>query len=347
MRASLATISFALLTSTALAAPVEVVASFSILGDMVKQVGGDRVAVTTIVGPNADSHVYEPRPQDAARLGNAQVFFVNGLGFEGWLERLVEATAFEGKVVTVSDGVVPHDAAESEGHDDHESHAGEDDEDHTAEDGHGHDEPGHEEAAHEDEGHDEAGHDDSAAGHDAHDHGSLDPHAWQSLGNGLIYVANIKAALCEIDAEGCATYTANAEAYSAQIAALDAEVKAAIAAVPEAQRKVITTHDAFGYFASAYGVTFLAPEGISTDSEASAADVARLIDQVKHDGVKALFIENMSDPRLVQQIAAETGAKLGGSLYSDALSEPGQGAATYLEMFRHNIGLLVPALEGK
>ncbi len=302
MRALLATISLALMTGTAFAAPVEVVASFSILGDMVTEVGGDRVAVTTIVGPNADSHVYEPRPQDAALLGKAQVFFVNGLGFEGWLERLVEATAFEGKVVTVSDGVQP---VATEEHGDHGEHEGD------------------------------------------HDHGFIDPHAWQSLGNGLIYVANIKAALCEVDSEGCATYTANAEAYSAEIAALDAEVKAAIAAVPEADRKVITTHDAFGYFAAAYGVTFMAPEGISTDSEASAADVAGLIDQVKGYGVKALFIENMSDPRLVQQIAAETGAELGGSLYSDALSEPGQGAATYLEMFRHNVGLLVPALEGK
>lgn len=315
MRALLATMSLALMTGTAFAAPVEVVASFSILGDMVAEVGGDRVAVTTIVGPNADSHVYEPRPQDAALLGKAQVFFVNGLGFEGWLERLVEATAFEGKVVTVSDGVATHEIAEGEGHE----HAQEHD--------------------HEEEGHD---HDDHG-----HHHEGTDPHAWQSLANGLIYVANIKAALCEIDAEGCPAYTANAEAYSAEIAALDAEVKAAIAAVPEADRKVITTHDAFGYFADAYGVTFMAPEGISTDSEASAADVARLIDQVKQAGVKALFIENMSDPRLVQQIAAETGAKLGGSLYSDALSEPGQGAATYLEMFRHNVGLLVPALEGK
>lgn len=312
MRTLLATMSLALMTGTASAAPVEVVASFSILGDMVSQVGGDRVAVTTIVGPNADSHVYEPRPQDAALLGKAQVFFVNGLGFEGWLERLVEATAFEGKVVTVSDGVSTHEMTEEEGHD----------------------------HAHEEEGHD---HEDDHG----HHHEGTDPHAWQSLGNGLIYVANIKAALCEIDAEGCPVYTANAEAYSAEIASLDAEMKAAIATVPEADRKVITTHDAFGYFAEAYGITFMAPEGISTNSEASAADVARLIDQVKHDGVKALFIENMADARLVQQIAAETGAKLGGSLYSDALSEPGQGAATYLEMFRHNVGLLVPALEGK
>jgi zinc/manganese transport system substrate-binding protein len=292
MRALLATLSFALMSGTALAAPIPVVASFSILGDMVKQVGGDRVAVTTIVGPNADTHVYEPRPQDAVALGAAKVFFINGLGFEGWFERLVEATGFEGEVVTASAGVATHTMAE-----------------------------------------------DGKA--------ITDPHAWQSLRNGELYVANIAKGLCAVDAEGCATYEANAAAYSAQIAALDAEVRAAIAAVPEAQRKVITTHDAFGYFAEAYGVTFMAPEGVSTESEASAADVARLIEQIRQAGVKALFIENMSDPRLVQQIAAETGAKLGGALYADALSEPGEGAATYLDMFKHNVALLVPALEGK
>lgn len=292
MRALLATISLALMTGTAFAAPIPVVASFSILGDMVKQVGGDRVAVTTIVGPNADTHVYEPRPQDAAVLSGAQAFFVNGLGFEGWLARLVEATGFKGEVVTASDGVVTH-AMEEDGQK------------------------------------------------------MTDPHAWQSLKNGELYVANIAKGLCAVDAEGCATYEANAAAYSAKIAALDAEVRAAITAVPEAERKVITTHDAFGYFAEAYGVTFMAPEGISTESEASAADVAKLIEQVRQAGVKALFIENMSDPRLVQQIVAETGAKLGGALYADALSEPGEGAATYLDMFKHNVGLLVPALEGK
>lgn len=308
MRAWLATISLALMTGTAIAAPVNVVASFSILGDMVQQVGGERVAVTTIVGPNADTHVYEPRPQDAAALSGAKLFVVNGLGFEGWLERLVEATGFTGTVVVASDGVHAHEMAEE-----------------------GHDEPGHEEA-HE---------------QDAHHHQGSDPHAWQNLGNGLIYVANIRDGLCAIDAEGCATYTANAEAYLAEISALDSEVKARIAAIPAQERKVITTHDAFGYFAGAYGVTFMAPEGISTESEASATDVARLIDQVKESGVRALFIENMSDPRLVQQIAAETGATPGGALYSDALSEPSEGAATYLDMFRHNVALLVAALEGR
>jgi zinc/manganese transport system substrate-binding protein len=174
-----------------------------------------------------------------------------------------------------------------------------------------------------------------------------DPHAWQSLSNGLIYVENIRKGLCAADAGGCDAYAANAAAYSAQISALDAEVKAAIAAVPEARRKVITTHDAFGYFGAAYGVSFLAPEGISTDSEASAADVARLIEQVKAEHVTALFIENMSDPRLVEQIARETGVTPGGALYADALSTADEPAPTYLAMFGHNLSLLVPALAGK
>lgn len=282
----------ALAAPPALAAEVNAVASFSILGDMVQRVGGDRVAVTTIVGPNADTHVYEPTPADAAAVSGTQIFFVNGLGFEGWFDRLVEATGFEGPVVTASEAVKTHTMD-----------------------------------------------DDGAV--------VTDPHAWQSLGNGLLYVANIAKGLCAVDAAGCASYTANAAAYSAELAGLDAEVKAKLAAVPEAQRKVITTHDAFGYFGLEYGVKFLAPEGISTDSEASAADVAKLIEQVRADGVKALFIENMSDPRLVEQIARETGAKVGGALYADALSRPDEPAPTYLEMFKHNIELLVPALEGK
>jgi len=296
----------ALLAPAAYAAEIKAVASFSILGDMVQRVGGDRVEVTTIVGPNADTHVYEPKPADAVAVAATQVFFVNGLGFEGWMTRLVESTGYKGPVVVVSDGVHSHEMAE-EGHADGEAHA------------HDH----------------------------AHDHGETDPHAWQSLTNGLVYVANIAKGLCAVDAAGCTTYEANAKAYSAEISALDAEVKSRIAAVPEAKRKVITTHDAFGYFGEEYGVQFLAPEGISTDSEASASDVAKLISQIKADGVSALFIENMSDGRLIEQIANETGIVVGGELYADALSEPGQGAATYLDMFKHNTELLIPAMEGK
>jgi zinc/manganese transport system substrate-binding protein len=291
-RALIAAATALTLTSPALAAEVDAVASFSILGDMVARVGGDRVAVTTIVGPNADTHVYEPKPGDAIAVAGADIFFVNGLGFEGWMERFVESTGYQGPLIVASDGVKTHTM---------------DDEGETV----------------------------------------TDPHAWQSLGNGLLYVENIAKGLCQVDAAGCETYTANAEAYEAEIAALDNAVKAGIAAVPESRRKVITTHDAFGYFGEAYGVTFLAPEGISTDAEPSAADVARLITQIKAEGVTALFIENMSDGRLVEQIADETGVQVGGELYADALSEADGPAATYLDMFRHNISLLIPAMEGK
>lgn len=167
------------------------------------------------------------------------------------------------------------------------------------------------------------------------------------MSNGVLYVENIAKALCAVDVAGCDSYNANATAYAAQLGALDADVKARLAAIPEAGRKVITTHDAFGYFGEAYGVTFLAPEGISTDAEPSAAAVARLITQIRREGVKAMFIENMSDGRLVQQIANETGVALGGELYADALSAADGPAATYLDMFRHNVDLLIPAMEGK
>ncbi|MFO0992157.1 MAG: metal ABC transporter substrate-binding protein [Hyphomicrobiales bacterium] len=278
--------------ATAFAADkVKAVATFSILGDMVSNIGGDLVEVTTIVGPNADTHVYEPKPADATALAGTQIFFVNGLGFEGWMERLVESTGFKGETVVASTGITPRTMMED----------------------------GAEET---------------------------DPHAWQNLANGLVYVKNIADGLCKVDAADCDTFRKNAEAYSAEITALDADVKAKIAAVPEAKRKVITTHDAFGYFGAAYGVTFMAPEGISTESEASAADVAKLIEQIKKEGVTALFVENMSDPRLIEQIAKETGVKVGGSLYADALSEKGEGGGTYLDMFKHNISLLAPAMAG-
>jgi zinc/manganese transport system substrate-binding protein len=282
----------ALLAVPASAAELKVLASFSILADMVANVGGDRVEVSAIVGPDADTHVYEPTPADARRLGDADLFVVNGLGFEGWMARLVEATGYAGPVVVASEGVATHTM-------------------------------------------DEGG------------ATVTDPHAWQSLANGLVYVANIAAGLCAADPDGCPAYEANAKAYSAEISALDAEVRTRIAAVPEARRKVITTHDAFGYFGLAYGVTFLAPEGISTESEASAADVARLIRQVRETGVTALFVENMSDPRLIEQIARETGVAPGGALYADALSTPEERAFTYLGMFRHNVDLLVPAMLGE
>ncbi len=288
-----------------------VVASFSILGDMVAEVGGDRVAVTTLVGPDGDAHVYQPTPADAQMIAGASLVVVNGLGFEGWLDRLIEASEYKGPVVVATEGVTALEMAEGG------------DDDHAEGEAHDHD-------------HD---HD-----HEGHDHGGTDPHAWQSLANARLYVANIEAGLTAADPEGAATYAANAATYLAEIDAVEAEVVAAIAALPEARRSVVTSHDAFGYFAAAYGLTFHAPEGVSTESEASAADVAALITQMKAESITAVFVENISDSRLLEQITAETGAKVGGTLFSDALSGPDGPAATYLGMMRHNVATLAAAL---
>jgi zinc/manganese transport system substrate-binding protein len=297
---------------------VKAVASFSILGDMVKQVGGDRVEVTTLVGPNGDAHVFDPTPANAKTLAKADIFFVNGLGFEGWMDRLEKSSGFEGKLVVASEGVSPLTMEEEEGH------------------------------HHGDEGKGEEEHEEHAKGegdHDEHEGEQVtDPHAWQDLANGKIYVANIRDGLVAADPEGKDVYEANAAKYLDAIAKEEAAVKAAIVALPEARRKIITSHDAFGYFGKAYGLEIIAPEGVSTESEASAQDVAKIIRQIKAEKIPAVFLENITDRRLLDQIAKETGAKIGGTLYSDALSEPDGPAPTYLDMFRHNIETLTAAL---
>ncbi len=272
---------------------VKAVASFSILGDMVKQVGGDRVEVTTLVGPNGDAHVFSPTPADAKMLAGADIFFINGLGFEGWMERLENASGFKGALVEASGGVKPLKMTEDEG--------------------------GQQEVVN-------------------------DPHAWQSLANGKIYVANIRDGLIAADPDGKAVYEANAAKYLAAIDDEDKAVKQAIATLPPARRKIITSHDAFGYFANAYGLEVISPEGVSTESEASAQDVAKIIRQIRAEHIPAVFIENVTDRRLLDQIARETGAKIGGVLYSDALSPPDGPAPTYLGMFHHNVGALTAAL---
>ena len=272
---------------------VEAVASFSILGDMVKQVGGDRVDVVTLVGPDGDAHVYEPTPADAKNLASSQILFVNGLGFEGWMERLEKSSGFKGKLVIASTGVKPRTMIEEEG--------------------------GKPETI-------------------------TDPHAWQSLANGKLYVVNIRDALIAADPDGKAVYEANAAKYLNEIMHEDDAVKAALATLPQDRRKIITSHDAFGYFGAAYGLEVIAPQGVSTESEASAQDVAKIIRQIKSEHIPAVFMENITDHRLLDQIARETGAKIGGELYTDALSGPDRPAATYLDMFRHNVGALTEAL---
>lgn len=306
---------------------LNVIATFSILGDIVQNVGGDRVEVTTLVGPDGDAHVFQPAPADAQAVAGADVIVANGLGFEGWMDRLVEASGTTAAIITASEGVTPIAFGE-EGHDHGHEHA--EGEEHS-----------HDHAEGEEQDHDHAA---EEAGHDGHDHGAEDPHAWQSVTNVALYIGNIERGLAAADPEGAETYAANAAAYLAELDALDAEIKAAVAALPEDRRTVVTSHDAFGYFAAAYGLTFVAPQGVSTEAEASAQDVAALITQIRDAGIAAVFVENIADPRLLDQIAAETGAKIGGTLYSDALSGPEGPAGTYLTMMRHNIGQLTAAL---
>lgn len=300
---SVITLSAAFGSSTlpASAEPLKVVASFSIIGDFARNIGGDRIALTTLVGPNGDAHVYEPRPADAVAMSDADVILVNGLHFEGFLQRLVEASQTKATLVELAKGA--------------ETLA-------TAEDEHGADEGDH--------------------GH--HHHGDTDPHAFQSVANARIYVKNVAEAFCTADATNCDAYKANAEAYTGKLDALEREVKDAVAAIPADKRTIITSHDAFGYFQREYGITFLAAKGVSTDAEASAADVAKLIEQIRHDKASAIFVENITNQRLIEQIANETGLKIGGTLYSDALSDEGGPAATYIDMMRSNISTIKGAI---
>ncbi|MEM6565513.1 MAG: zinc ABC transporter substrate-binding protein [Pseudomonadota bacterium] len=442
------------LVALSLAAPIaaladsqtKVVATFSILGDMVSQVGGDHIDLTTIVGPDGDAHVYQPTPQDAAAVAEADVLIINGLEFEGWLERLVEASGFDGELVVATDGIDAIPFAEEDDHGD--EHA-----DHDDQDEHGHGEHAFEwagvfdleagtykwsfakvggdyadpamkmvileagdieaveETAEEileaeatttavdgdvlmasdtaytltfDDAKDmtvfsveipssgqytfftehmpfefeadEHFFKDLAAadvepiaqepdtGHAHHHHGAFDPHAWQSIDNALVYVGNITAALTAADADNAAAFEANSAAYVAELTALDAEIDALMAALPEGERTVVTAHDAFGYFAQTYDMNFVAPVGVSTESEASAADVAALITQIRDEGIDAVFVEAITDNRLLEQIANETGAGIGGTIYSDALSDESGPAGTYIDMMRHNANTLAGAL---
>lgn len=280
---------------------IKVVTSFSIIGDLVRAVGGERVAVTTLIGPDADAHVFQPTPADSKSLLDASLIVINGLGFEGWADRLVKASGYKGARLVASKGLKAL----------------------AADDDHAHD---------------------SKGGTD-HGHGRYDPHAWQDVANVKIYVANIRDALVAVDAAGRAHYEAAAASYLRQLDALDAEIKAAFAAIPKERRKIITHHDAFAYYGDAYGVTFLAPQGVTGEAEPSAGALAQLIRQIKREKIKAVFVENLSNDKLVDRLVKETGARLGGRLYSDALSAVGDPASTYLDMMRHNTRLMVEALK--
>ena len=268
------------------ARPLQVVASFSILADMLREVAGDAAQVHSLVGANADAHVFEPTPADAQRLARADLVVVNGLHFEGWIDRLVRSSGYRGPVIEATRGIEPRRVGRA-----------------------------------------------------------VDPHAWQSLAHAQRYVENMRAALVAAAPSQAAAINARAAAYRERIAALDASARAAFEAVPRDQRRVVTTHDAFGYLGDAYGITFISPRAWNTDSEASAAGVASVIRQVRLHQARALFVENITDRRSIERISQETGARVGGTLYSDALSPPAAGADTYLRLYAHNVKSIAVALQ--
>ncbi|WP_455475818.1 metal ABC transporter solute-binding protein, Zn/Mn family [Bartonella sp. B17] len=276
---------------------IRVVVSFSILADLVKNVGGDRIFMTTLIGSNANTHIYAPTPRDAQALKNAHIIFINGLHLEGFIDRLITASGTKALLVETSANIFPLEIKNQR---------------------HG-------------------------VGQ-YHHHSNIDPHAWQTIPNVKIYVKNIAIAFCKIDEQSCENYRKNANAYIQKLNEMQTIITTQIATIPKDKRTIITSHDAFGYFAQEYGFTILAPQNTSTETEATAADVAELIKQIKTNKAAALFVENISNPRLIEQISRETGLKIGGILYSDALSNENGPAATYLAMMKHNVNTIIEAI---
>ncbi|MBT9474218.1 zinc ABC transporter substrate-binding protein [Polaromonas sp.] len=278
--------------------PIQVVASFSILGDLVRVVGGDRVSVTTLVGANEDAHAFTPKPADARAIVKSRLLVINGLGFEPWAQKLAKSAGYQGETVVASTGVKPLVMAKKDARE---------------ENGHHHDE--------------------------------ADPHAWQNPHNVVLYARNIAAALAKVDPAGATAYQANAAAYVKALQTLDTWAKAQFAAIPAAKRKVITSHDAFGYFAAQYQIKFLAPQGVSTDAEPSARQVAQLIRQIQREKIRAVFIENMRNPTLLAQLARDAGVTVAPALYVDALSATDGPADSYLKLMRHNVTALALGMQ--
>ncbi len=271
--------------------PLPVTASFSILGDLVRVVGAERVAVTTLVGPDEDAHVFEPKPSDVKTILGSKLLVTNGLGFEPWAGKLAKSAGYKGEFVIASKGVKGRAMA------------------------------------------------------DEHSHAESDPHAWQNPNNVVLYVRNIAAGLSRVDPAGASAYQANAEAYVKELLALDSWAEERFAAIPAEKRKVITSHDAFGYFAAHYGIQFLAPQGVSTEAEPSAKQVAQLIRQLQREKIKAVFVENMTNPKLLAQLSKDAGVTVGAALYADALSAPDKPGSTYLQMMRHNVTQLAAGMK--
>lgn len=273
-----------------MAKTVNAIPSFAILSDIVKQVGGKHVKVSTLVRPGGDPHSFEPSPQDSKLLSQADLVFVSGLGLEGWINRLVTASGYQGRIIIASQWTDTRQIEEN-------------------------------------------------------GKKMTDPHAWNSMKNGVQYATNVMNALIAADPQDANYFSQRGTEYIQQLKKLHLWAKTQFAEVPAEKRKVLTSHDAFSYFGHEYGVTFLSPVGFSTEAEASASDVARLINQIKQEKVSAYFIENQTDSRLVKQIAFATGAKAGGELYPEALSSARGPAATYMQAFKHNVDVLLASMK--
>lgn len=328
---ALVSLSLLSLALPAQAEPLRVVSSFSILNDMVREIGGDKVMASSIVPVNGDAHSFEPRPSDAKTLASAQLLVINGLDFEAWLPRLQQSAGYKGSQVVATQGIQPldfgggddHAHGSAEGHDDHHDH----DHDHSHDHGSGHDKALAAESAHE------------------HSHGSQDPHAWQSLSQAQVYIRNISQGLSQADPANADYYRQRAQDYAQRVQQLDDSIRSRLQAIPAEQRKVITSHDAFAYLGKEYGITFISLVGVSSQAEPSAREIAQVIEQARREHIRAIFVENTVNPKLVEQVARETGAKVGGTLYSDALGKPGSGTDTYLGMMKWNTDKLIEALQ--
>ena len=275
------------LTNTANASDsIRVVTSFSILEDLVKELGGEHVNVVNLVGRNSDAHMYQPKPSDGVAIAQADLVVFNGLEFEGWISRLIKNSGYKNRQLVASEGV---DVIEN----------GEE----------------------------------------------IDPHAWQSFHNIRVYIQNITRTLTMLRPEHASKFEQRQKLYLQTLDAVEKDITDQLSKIPNNNRDVVTSHDAFGYLGREFNIQFLSPVGVSIDVEASAEDVAAVIDQIRQQQAAALFVENINNPRLLQRIADETGVGVGGRLYSDALSEEGGPASTYINMMRHNIESLIIAFD--
>ena len=265
---------------------LQVVTSFSILEDLVKTLGGEHVSVTNLVSPNSDAHMYQPKPSDVVSISKADLVIFNGLGFEGWMTRLIQNSGYKNIQLIAGEGV------------------------------------------------------------EVIKHGEeVDPHAWQSFKNIRVYLKNITQALISLRPKSANDFSKRLKVYLSAISDLEQELHNHLKTIPVSNRIVVTSHDAFGYLGREFDIRFLAPLGTNLKADASAKDVAALIDQIRQQKVKALFVENINSPRLLKLISSETKVAIGGRLYSDALSHSGGPADTYLKMMRHNLESLVTSFK--